>query len=252
MKGGIELRGEDEHPDIVSAARRREQDRDDFHNEHAGRDVGRIRRFLPEDARPDNSGKRAERESRHVSALLSLLQSDPAYAALYGNTFDKLRKAEAATALALAQATSDLDQARTDLAEALDGASTLADGTRVFRDQNGDVWTEDGKRVEGDALDEIVWRERGVSYEELLARKKAVDEGQRTLEAILQYQVEVLGHARNRLADEDNPPSKEELEQIQREIEDKAPPAVRETLKLDDPEAARGRTASSEIEVPKL
>lgn len=224
----------------------------DLQNESAGRATSRIRRFLPEEARPDRSGKRAERESGRVSALLSLLQSDPEYAALYGDTLNKLREAEAATALVLSRATTALDQARTDLANALDGASTLADGTRVFRDQNGDVWTDDGRRVEDDELDQFTWRDGAVSYEEFLARKKAAAENQRTVEGLLKYQVDVLGNARDRLMDEDNPPSKEELEQIQQEINDKAPPAVRETLKLDKPEAAHHQTASNEIEVPKL
>ena len=224
-----------------------EQDQMDFHNEHAGREVGRIRRFLPEDARPDHSGKRAERESSRVSTLLSLLQSDPVYAALYGETLDKLREAESATALALSQATSTLDQARTELADALDRASTLADGTRVFRDQNADVWTEDGKRVEGDALDEIIWREEGVSYEELLARKKAVDEGQRNVEAILQYQVEVLGHARDRLMHEDDPPSKKELEEIQDRIREASPFTTENAP--DDPDSAPSKSFSGSAHV---
>lgn len=241
------MTGEDKHPDIVSAARRREQDRDDYNNEIAGREVGRIRRFLPEDARPDNSGKRAERESNRISALLSLLQYDPAYAALYGETLDKLREAEAAAALALSQATSNLDQARTDLADALDGASTLADGTRVFRGQNGDVWTEDGKRVEGDALDEIVWRKGAVSHEEFLARKRAVDEGQHHVEAILRYQVEVLGHARDRLMDEDDPPSKEELEEIQDRIREAAP--FTNENAPDDPGSAPDKSFSGSVHV---
>ena len=249
VKGGMELRGEDEHPDIVSAARRREQDRDDYNNEIAGREVGRIRRFLPDDARPDHSGKRAKRESNRVSALLSLLQSDPAYAALYSETLDKLREAEAAAALALSQATSALDQARTDLADALDGASTLADGTRVFRDQNGDVWTEGGQRVEGDALDEIVWREGTVSHEEFLARKKAVDEGQRNVEAILQYQVEILGDARDRLMNEDDPPSMDEMKEMQENFVELAPDAVLSKLN-PDPDLAPSDTAN--LTIPKL
>ena len=76
-------------------------------------------------------------------------------------------------------------------------------------------------------------------------------ESQRAVDATVRYQVVVLGHARDRLHDEDNPPSREELEQIQQEIEKKAPPSVRESLKLDDPKAAHDRIASSEIEVPK-
>ena len=51
-------------------ANRRDQDRDDFNNENAGRDVGRIARFLPKEARPD---VRAEKREKNMSEALTRL-----------------------------------------------------------------------------------------------------------------------------------------------------------------------------------
>lgn len=131
-----------------------EQDRTDLNNEMAGREVGRIARFLPEDATPANIKKRNERNHERLSALMTLLRSDPAYAELHNNAMETLRRQELATERALADAIRRGDQ-------------------------------------------------------------KRIDELRR-------YQVEVLGHARDRLTDEDNPPTKEEIEGITQSIEARA------------------------------
>ncbi len=131
-----------------------EQDRTDLNNEMAGREVGRINRFLPEDASPAALKKRNERHHERLSALMALLRSDPEYAALHNNAMETLRRHEIATERALADAIKRGDQKRAD--------------------------------------------------------------------ELRRYQVEVLGHARDRLTDEDNPPTKEEIEELTRGIEARA------------------------------
>jgi len=212
------------------AERRRQQDRDDYNNEMADRDVGRIRRFLPESARGEDTRKRREKEQRQLSALAMLLQNDPEYAALYEDTFDKLRAAEAATETALARARDGLAAANGMLDETLDRASQLPDGTRAFRDADGNVFSEDGQPITGEALDQVRWRDGAPSYEDYLARKKAVTGAQAAYDEILRYQVDVLGHARGRLTDEDNPPTKEELGELQQDIDTQMPDTVRQEL----------------------
>lgn len=159
-----------------------EQDHIDLNNELAGREVGRPRRFLPEDSHPDSAKKRREKERAEQTALMIAL-SDPAYATLYHETLDKLRQAELATEAALTEAGEALDQAKADLKDGLDGASTLPDGTRVFRDAQGNVFTEDGMQIDGEELDTIQWRDGAISHEEYLARKKAMEEAQQAAEA---------------------------------------------------------------------
>lgn len=224
MKGGIGLREEDEHPDKVSAARKRKQDLDDFHNEIGGRDVGRIRRFLPEDARPDHSGRRTERQSRIDSALMSLLQSDPAYAALYDEVSDTLDKAQGLTIDALANVNLRIDDAAAKLEDMEDGASTLPDGTIVFRDADGLVLTGDGHKLTADELGRVNWKEGAASWEEYRRQKEILQKAAVERAAILKYQHEVLDPARQHL-NSDKPPSKEELRELQRRIEDMSPMA---------------------------
>jgi vacuolar-type H+-ATPase subunit I/STV1 len=70
-------------------AKRRDQDRDDFNNENAGRDVGRIARFLPKEARAGLRAEKREKKMSEALTRLAILMQDPAYAEAFeraGNT----------------------------------------------------------------------------------------------------------------------------------------------------------------------
>ena len=214
----------DDHPqEPDTSIERRERDRDDLNNEMAGREVGRVRRFLPEGSDPASLRKRREREREYRSRLMALLQSSTAYAALYQETKDTLRKAEAATEIALAEARDRITGAQEAVAGLRDKASTLPDGAQVYRDAEGNVRTEDGTLVEGDDLDRITWREGAPSYEDIAAARRAAADAQANYDAILRYQTDVLGRARDRLTDEDNPPTMDEIRDIQQRITEEAP-----------------------------
>ena len=231
-----------------------ERDLADLGNEVAGRETGRPKRFLPRDheADPKARERKAQRDRAHATALKALLDNDPAYRELYRDTFDKLRRAEAATEMALEQARKDLANAREELNSLKDKASSLPDGTRVLRDKAGKAYTEDGRLIEGDELGQVRWRADAPSYEEFLAHKEAVDRAQENVDEIRQYQVDVLGNARERLTNEDDPPSREELETIQRDLEDKAPAMVREHLNADNTASGMAPKSIADLSLPKL
>lgn len=216
--------GSDEQDESRTArTERAKRDFEDLQNEIAGRDVPRTKRFLTQSAAAggDQSKRRDERE--RYSALMQRLMTDPAYQALYDETWSMLREAEANAEANIAAAAGLLDQAKAEFAEARDNASTLPDGTRVFRTTDGRVVTEDGQEIEGDVLDSITWREGAPTYEEHQRRKRAVADAQAQHDAWLRYQTDVLGAARGRLADQDNPPAPDELRDIQQRIEDEEP-----------------------------
>jgi len=133
----------------------------------------------------------------------------------------------------------------------MDQASTLPDGTKVFRDGNGDVWSTDGQKIDGADLDQIEWRKGAPSYEDFLAGTKAVEHAQQEVSTIRHYQIDVLGNARNRLSDEDNPVTKDELREISKEFRDAAPAMIRPQLEgAPQSEAAPSTTAS--LSMPPL
>jgi hypothetical protein len=68
--------------------------------------------------------------------------------------------------------------------------------------------------------------------------------------------VDVLGNARDRLTDEKNPPSTDELQQIQKDITEKAPPVIKPELDIETKPANVASnveaTLSHEISKPTL
>ena len=144
---------------------------------------------------------------------------DPAYAALRQDTLDLLARAETA----IEQALTDAQDTLTDAQDALDGtmehANRLPDGTAVFKDTDGNIYTEDGRLVGPEEADSVVWKDDAPSYEEFQKRKQAVEDARLRIEELRRFQDEVLGPARERLHDPDNPPSPDEIEQIRDDVQ---------------------------------
>ena len=232
---------------------RRERDLAEIQNEIAGRGHSRIRRFLPEDheSNPDAQAKKKQKERAYRSALRALLKSDPAYRALYEETFDTLRKYEAATERALEKAHADLAEEKQALEEMRGKANTLPDGTKVFRDKDGNVYSEDGTLITGDALESVEWREGALSYEDFLAQKKTAAAAEGRFNDLLIYQAD-LGETRERLTDEYDPPTKEELEAIQDQVEAAAPAAVKHELEASTAPSSIAPRGSVDLIPPNL
>ncbi len=215
------------------ADERRQQELDDLNNERAGRVTGRQERFLNQEMRDErDSNKKAQRQQEFISRLQRLLASDPAYKALYDDTFNKLSEAERKAELAMEAAVLALENANSALQDVLGRAARLSGGTRVFRDANGQVWTEDGQLVEGDTLNEIVWHGNEPSREDLISSRKNVKQIETYIRDMQIYQTNVLGHIRNRMTDEDNLVKKDEFKQFQNDM--KQMPTFTETKPNQD------------------
>lgn len=212
-----------------TSKRKRQRDHDDLQNEIAGRSTGRQRRFLPADGADGSlDGKRGNGRGG-LTALDILLLTDPIYAALYSQVGEALEAAERDTAAAIDAAERALDAARTELQDVLDKAARLPDGRRVFRDADGQVWTEDGELVDPAIAAGIQWHGDEPSREDFIARKQAVEEWQAYLDRLRDYQTTVLGSARDRLNDPNDPPSEAELRAILDRIK-KERPALKDEI----------------------
>jgi len=150
-----------------AAEERRRTDFDDLQNERAGLETGRMARFLDADTREARAGRGdgSDKSGAHLSRLQQLLASNPAYAALYHETFDKLRAAEAATEAALQKELDLHGRLATERDAMLARAARLPDGTAVFRDANGAVWSEHGDEVTRSDLDAVLWPKDAPVYE---------------------------------------------------------------------------------------
>lgn len=236
--------------------RRRREDERDFNAEMVGIDNGKLARFLTgeererrRDERRGEGSTRSERE--RLSRLQMLLASNPAYAKAYGQTMDSLRGAEEATDRALLKAQARLDEAKRKLQDTLDRAARLPDGTRVFRDKWGQVWTKYGERLSEADSAGIEWRSGHPGYEALTEDREAVQDSLTRLEALQGYRVDTLGRVRDRMTDQDNPPSVAEMEKYRQDIHDKMPVAAQAEMSHRAP-IAPNAAAVSTLDVPTL
>lgn len=102
---------------------KRVQDFDDLQNEMAGRDVGRIDRFLTADARENRTGgQRREDRKAGLTNLQILMMNNPAYAALYRETAERLNDAQGRLDTALEA----VQRARKEVEERLEGQPSAA------------------------------------------------------------------------------------------------------------------------------
>jgi hypothetical protein len=197
---------------------KRQRDLDDLNNEAAGREVGRISRFHHERDPKTIEDKKQERE-RRLSALAQLMR-DPEYAAAYQRANDAIDRAQAALDTALlenAQITEEL-QDRLDEMEAR--AARLPDGRAVFRSAGGSLRTTDGHRLRSEAIPAtLILPLDAASYEDYAATRDALTSARAHGQELSRVQTEVIDPARDRMADQDNPPSREELEEIEREMD---------------------------------
>ena len=83
-----------------------------------------------------------------------------------------------------------------------------------------------------------------------MTRKQGIEDARQRIEDLRHYQIDVLGRARDRMNDPDNPPSKEELDRIRKDIEDNMPKAVQQYMPAEQSAAPPEQTAG--IELPKL
>ena len=218
----------------------------DLQDELAGRETGRPTRFFAAAAGGGARGEEKDKQKdKQLSALMRLLASDPVYAERYREVDAKLREAEEATVTVLMILTERLEAAQDNLEEMKAGAATMADGTRVYRTSDGErAYTEDGRLLTRAEMESIEWPEDAPSWEEFQAQERRLQQLETERQKVLRYQEDVLDPARRQMDDEDNPPSREELDQVEKGIADAKPQSVRrferegESFQLDDPDAS--------------
>lgn len=196
-------------------ARAREQDERDLYDAAAGRETGRIRKPNFQDRKQEAETRRKQREQSAVLTALARMLADPVYAARYESFGIKLREAEAQAEQALAAVEAELVDARNDLQHIEESANRLPDGRLVFRSEDGRIVDADGQVIGEDEAATILWNENAQSYEQYLEVRRRAEEVQARVEAIRRYMIEVLGYARDRWEDENNPITEEEMDELE-------------------------------------
>ncbi|MEL6734613.1 MAG: hypothetical protein AAFO98_01860, partial [Pseudomonadota bacterium] len=79
---------------LAERFKRHAQTMDDFHNEMAGRDVGRISRFIGASASSSVEGQKRRNERSADNASLQIMMANAAYQALVHQTIETLQDAQ--------------------------------------------------------------------------------------------------------------------------------------------------------------
>lgn len=199
-----------------------EQDRaqalDDLNNEMAGRDVGRISRFLTRSG--ENGlvgGKRGQNAGKGLSALDIMLTTSPEYFALHADLSGDLRNAQDRNHGLDERLETAIEAARLDLGSITDQAALLPNGERAFMDEDGVAWTEDDRRIDPAITEGIDWTGRPLRATYLDARN-ALTELQDAQDENRLIGVR-LGEIDNTIHDDDAPVTMDEMHEYVDEVE---------------------------------
>lgn len=165
------------------AQKRAQADFDDLQNEVAGRDVGRIRRFLT-GAQHDPIAIKQRRADEETTLFVALMQNAE-FARLYEEAGERLRE----TRQFLDDAREQLATIRAEIEaqeqDILSRAARLPDGTLVFQGEDGRAYTRDGKLSDHPDAQNIIWRGDHAKLDEIqLAdqRRKLLEEAEQKLD----------------------------------------------------------------------
>lgn len=204
--------------EFAAKARRWQNDFDALQDELAGHGTSRQPRLgRKRDEVAELRKGRTFSDIAAGSALQLLLANDPEYRALYEQTWDRLTEAEVKADAAIADLEAKLAEQQDALDDIERSAASLPDGTKVFRAADGSLKTIDGLDV-SHLAEHVVWKGDEPSWEDYINHRDRVSQTQDRLDAWRHYQVNTLGRARDRLSDQDNPPSADELRGLARDI----------------------------------
>ncbi|MEM7211419.1 MAG: hypothetical protein AAF479_05895 [Pseudomonadota bacterium] len=202
----------------------------------------------------DENSVEAQRKRKAREAFRGFLQQlldDPVYRIAYDKAFKALITAEQVVERLQRNLAQSISAARVVLENIHENAARLPNGSRVYRDSNGVVRREDGSVVDDTLVATIVWTGSEPSFEEMQSAVAYLDGLLQQQQQLNAYQNETLGPARDRLTDEDHPPSLEELDEVLEGIETLAPESVAQDRERHN-QAELQPGDPSKISVPKL
>lgn len=206
-------------------------DFEDLQNEIAGRDVGRISRFLSKEAIEIIKSRKGLTDEKFLNLLELLLLSDPEYAALYSEVWNTFDNAQIAVDQTLLDIERRLEKAEYNLSKKKDKASELSDGTKVFRSKDRkNAFTENERKLSEVEISSVQWKKDSPDWEDFESAKNERDQAMHDKREVEDYQENVLFPVREKLNDKDNPPSKEELKELLDDIEQKMPLSVKDNF----------------------
>jgi hypothetical protein len=197
-----------DEPERDRARARRAQELDDFNNETAGRETGRMRRFVSSEE--SGSNERQRREGRELQTWLLHLTIDERLTLLRA----RLAELDQASLIAMQAAERRALDTERQIDRLRDAATRDAHGRQVYRSADGlTAYYEDGRRLTDDEFSLVEWRAGAPTWEERQRAAEARQRAVRDLDDIGAYR-DWLDTARRRLESSD-PLTGDELSELE-------------------------------------
>lgn len=187
---------------------------DDYNNELAGNDVGRIQRFGF-----DQSRKAVDQKEKRKKSTLEQMMLDEAYRDAWTGAINALNQAEESIYEALVNASDKLSLARKHHQELLENAALTDSGIKVFRDKENNAYTENGELVSGEVAASAQWHSGATTWEEYTDSNEQIAIAQEGYNAI-NTKSDRLVEIREELTDEDNPLSIDRINELKQDALD--------------------------------
>lgn len=200
--------------------KQRHQEHEDYNHAISGLETGRQSRF----GGIHKNNQTLEKQNRRKAADDQFLMISQSYIALYQQTLSNLHEASTVVYDAMVLASSELYQAEQAIEQLKNQANTY-NGKPVFTAKMGEVFTQDGEKLSGEALLDIIYSTNTgatPSWEEYQQRVNDLNDKQHHLNGLHQHEERllVLHDEIITLEKEETPESTQRLEKINQEIED--------------------------------
>ena len=239
----------------------RRQDFDDLQNEMAGRETGRLERFLsPEERERIKDGKsKGERHAEAMTRLQWMLANDALYREAHERAMVSINDAGQAIARAIEAGEKAAAKIQRDMEDYLASTPRLKDGRYVMVDEDGTYRDQNREPVSAEDAAEIEGQPKRAfrPYDAMFERKESIE---RDLNELRVWEVDV-GGMRNEATDENSPESRERVEQMTEQADDLADLAREREQAFEVLTSEREATPSANvtlqipattIDVPKL
>ena len=205
-----------------------EQDRIDLNNEVAGIETGRMHRFLTwadgEDNTPEGRRKKEEREQTMLDYLLA---NDAQYAKAYHDLQQTLEQAQIAVDRARVNLQRQLEVLRLERESVVNRAAKLDNGAAVFLSQHdGKIHREDGSVLSDDEAAKVKIDKDAPNWEEYQQNKQKTDQANQHMQELNKYQHGTLDRINKRMQDTKDPPSLDDVQQMNQELKNGVPKFV--------------------------
>lgn len=166
----------------------------DSQNEAAGRNTSKIERFSNNpDGNMDSPNSEKKKRQEFFDRLSWLLANDPTYAKLYYELEAVIEDTEKAIRKAYERIEQRIEETDGQLRQMQESASTLPDGTKVFRSKNGeDAYTEDGRKLSVDEMSQVLWQSNAPTWEDYQQVKEDQQQALEDKAAVEHYDIEVV------------------------------------------------------------